>query len=231
MRRNAIPLALTLALALVAAACESSTTTAPAPTTVATSTTVPTTASPTTTATTVAVPASFTTLAAAPANPTTTTPCPALGVTGDTNEGFPGTMTDQVGVAIRTGARPCYERVVIEFAPPTAGAGLGRTKAPGYALHYTRSPVTRSPSGEPRDVRGNAVLVVSFGAWMGNVEGDGYRGPVDITPTNVSHIRELVQIENFEGQGAWAIGVDAAYPYVVFTLSDPLRLVIDLLVS
>ena len=33
------------------------------------------------------------------------------------------------------------------------------------------------------------------------------------------------------GQSAWAIGVDDVYPYVVFTLDDPPRIVIDLLVS
>ena len=134
-------------------------------------------------------------------------------------------MSALVGTTIRTGARPGSERVVIEFAPSPDAPSLD---LPGYWLRYTRSPVTDSPRGEPVAVRGNAVLVLQMGSWMGNMAGVGYRGPYDIAPTNLSHLRQLLLIENFEGQSAWAIGVDAVYPYSVFTLDAPPRLVIDL---
>ena len=81
------------------------------------------------------------------------------------------------------------------------------------------------------EVRGNAVLLVQMGSWMGNTDGFGYRGPNDVAPTNVSHIRQLLLVENFEGQSAWAIGMDAVYPYTVFALDAPPRFVIDLLVG
>jgi hypothetical protein len=63
---------------------------------------------------------------------------------------------------------------------------------------------------------------------MQNPEGQGYSGPTDIVPTNVSHILELRMIENFEGMSSWAIGLDAELPMTVTTLDDPPRLVIDL---
>ena len=47
-------------------------------------------------------------------------------------------------------------------------------------------------------------------------------------PTNVVNIRELEQIENFEGMNAWAIGLDRQRDFTVSTLSDPVRIVIDI---
>jgi len=70
--------------------------------------------------------------------------------------------------------------------------------------------------------------VISFGAWMPDTEGNGYSGPSEFFPDNVSNILELQQIENFEGQGAWAIGLDQQRGFAVSTLSDPVRIVIDI---
>ena len=63
---------------------------------------------------------------------------------------------------------------------------------------------------------------------MTNMEGEGYKGPTRITPTNVSHIKELVMLGNFESVTIWAIGVDQQRPFAVSTLDNPPRLVIDL---
>ena len=134
---------------------------------------------------------------------TTASACPIAGTVGETSADFPARMSALVGVAIRTGARPCFERIVIELAP--AADAAPSLELPGYWLRYTRSPVTDSPRGEQVDVRGNAVLLVQMGSWMGNLEGFGCRGPYDIAPTNVSHVQQLLLV-NFEGQSAWAIG-------------------------
>ena len=219
---------LLLAASAIMSACASSTSTV-APTipaaVAATSTTiVPTTSTtgaggPTVAATTTATPVT------SPAPVTGPPPCTTTGTVDETNVEFPAKMSALVGTAIRTGARPCYERVVVEFAPSPDAPSLD---LPGYRLYYTHSPVTDSPRGEPVAVRGNAVLVLQMGSWMGNVDGFGYRGPHDIAPVNVSHVRHLLLTENFEGQSAWAIGVDAVYSYTVFTLASPPRLVIDL---
>ena len=56
---------------------------------------------------------------------------------------------------------------------------------------------------------------------MPDTEGNGYQGPREFVPTNVVNIRELQQIENFEGQTAWAIGLDRQRDFTVSTLADP----------
>ena len=89
-------------------------------------------------------------------------------------------------------------------------------------------PILDSPSGEPVDVAGDATLVVSVGTWMPDLDGNGYQGPREIVPTNVVNILELQQIENFEGQNAWAIGLDRQRDFTVSTLADPVRIVIDI---
>lgn len=137
-------------------------------------------------------------------------------------------MSPLVGRDIRTGAHACFERVVIEFQ----AASDGRTAPfPGYAVRYVPLPVIDSPRGEPVELDGTSALVVSVTTWMPSMEGEGYAGPTVIRPTNVMHIRELRQVENFEGMTAWAIGLDGRYPYVVAVLDGPPRLVIDILVS
>src|SRR5918995_8379 len=146
--------------------------------------------------------------------------CPDLGDTGGVNDSFPSRMSSLVGVDIRTGAHDCFERVVVEFG--------GSGELPGYQVQYEPDPILDSPSGEPVDIAGDATLVISFGAWMPDTEGNGYSGPREFVPDNVSNILELQQIENFEGQGAWAIGLDQQRGFVVSTLTDPVRIVIDI---
>jgi hypothetical protein len=146
--------------------------------------------------------------------------CPDLGDTGGANDGFPGRMSTLVGADIRTGGHECFERVVLELQ--------GSGDLPGYQVQYVSDPVLESPSGNPTDIAGDATLVLSFGAWMMNPDGSGYTGPTEFVPTNVTNIRELELIENFEGQSAWAIGLDQQRGFVVSTLSDPVRIVIDI---
>ena len=146
--------------------------------------------------------------------------CADLGDTSPANDNFPNRKSSLVGVDIRTGGHPCFERVVVEFQ--------GTGELPGYQVEYVSDPVLESPSGLPADVAGDATLVLSFGAWMPNPDGSGYTGPTEFVPTNVTAIRELDQIENFEGQSVWAIGLDQQRGFAVSTLTDPIRIVIDI---
>jgi hypothetical protein len=98
---------------------------------------------------------------------------------------------------------------------------------PGYRVQYVDDPVRLSPSDLEVDIAGDATLVLSVGAWMTTMEGDGYQGPDRIDPTNVVAIQELRLIENFEGTHQWAIGLDRVRPFSVTTLSDPPRIVVD----
>ena len=129
-------------------------------------------------------------------------------------------MSSLVGADIRTGRHECFERVVLELA--------GTGELPGYSVGYAADPIRLDPSDQIVDIAGAATLVLRFGSWMPTPEGNGYGGPTDITPTNVSDILQLRQIENFEGQAAWAIGLDRERPFHVSTLIDPVRIVIDI---
>lgn len=121
---------------------------------------------------------------------------------------------------MRTGGHACFERVVLELQ--------GTGDLPGYLVRYEPDPIIDSPRGEPVDIAGDATLVLSVGVWMTNMDGTGYQGPNEFVPGNVQNIRELQLIENFEGQSAWAIGLDRQRDFTVSTLSDPVRIVIDI---
>ena len=146
--------------------------------------------------------------------------CGDLGDTDPVNDGFPNRMSSLVGADMRTGGHECFERVVLELQ--------GSGELPGYQVRYEPDPILDSPRGEPVDIAGEATLVLSVGVWMTDIEGNGYQGPTEIVPTNVVNIRELELIENFEGQSAWAIGLDQQRGFTVSTLSDPVRIVIDI---
>lgn len=187
-------------------------TTTAAPATIASTTNVPGTAAHTTTTTTIAV---TTSTAVA-----TTEPCVAPTGTDTFEEGYPLRMSSLVGSDIRTGAHPCFERIVIEFA--------GRGELPGVRVGYVDDPVLLSPSDQTVEIAGDATLLVAIAAWMPSMEGDGYAGPSDIVPANVEHVLELRQVENFEGMHQWAVGLDRVRPFEVTFLDAPPRIVIDI---
>jgi hypothetical protein len=146
--------------------------------------------------------------------------CEDVGNTEPDNDGFPDRLSSLVGSGIDTGGHPCFERVVLRLS--------GSGELPGFLVQYEPDPILDSPRGEPVDVAGDATLVLHVGVWMPDPEGNGYSGPREIVPTNVVNILELVQIENFEGQTAWAIGLDRQRDFRAFALSDPFRIVVDI---
>jgi hypothetical protein len=139
------------------------------------------------------------------------------------NDGYPNRMSGMVGSDIRTGAHPCFERVVIELAGPG--------DMPGVRVEYADDPVHLSPSDQTVEIDGDATLVMMVAAWMPSMEGEGYAGPTDFRPTNVSHILELRQVENFEGMTAWAIGLDRERDFEVSFLESPARIVVDIAIE
>ncbi|CAB4883265.1 unannotated protein [freshwater metagenome] len=239
--------ALLLTIALLTTACSSgnnppnssaaaTTSTNPTNTTAPVTTTTPptSTTSPTTTTTTAAPATTTTTAAPATTTPATTTPattastCQPRGNTLAAKKNFPEQLSALIGKDIRVGTHDCFERVVIELQP---GVAPIPSPFPGYWVRYATGPITLSPSDLPVTITGNAVLLISMGSWMQTMEGAGYQGPQQIFPTNVSHIRELRMIENYEGMMQWAVGLDAPRNFVVATLSNPPRLVIDIQTS
>ncbi|WP_116998086.1 AMIN-like domain-containing (lipo)protein [Desertimonas flava] len=146
--------------------------------------------------------------------------CGDLGDTAPVNDGFPQRLSSLVGADIRTGGHDCFERVVLELQ--------GDGDLPGYQVQYESDPILDSPRGAPVDVAGDATLVLSVGAWMTSPDSGGYQGPSEFVPTNVDNILELQMLENFEGMTSWAIGLDRQRDFDVFTLDDPVRIVIDI---
>jgi len=198
---------------LLAGACSSERSVSPDTTAPAADTTLPgteTTVVPPTTE-----PATTTTAGA----PTTTAACTPEGDTAPQESDDPLLMSALVGVDIRTGIHPCFERLVIELA----GAG----DFPGWSIAYVDDPVRLGESDEFVEIEGAATLQVTMRMWMPTMEGQGYAGPIQVFPDNVVHILELRETENFEGMCIWSIGLDAEYPFTVDILSGPDRLVID----
>jgi hypothetical protein len=128
-------------------------------------------------------------------------------------------ISSLVGREIRTGRHSCYERVVIELQ--------GDAEFPGWTVEYQDDPITLEESNEVALIEGAATIIAHVGSWMQNMEYEGYAGPHDIFPTNVSHILELRLVENNEGVTRWAIGIDRKRAFTVTQLVDPPRLVID----
>lgn len=168
------------------------------------------------------------------ATPTSTTPTTVAGTTttlpclvsGDTNakaSDEPLLMSGLVGVDIRAGSHPCYERIVIELG--------GTGDFPGWSVEYVDDPVRLSESEEFVEIEGDATLQVIMRSWMPSMEGDGYAGPIQIFPEGVAHILEMRETENLEGVCIWSIGLDAQYPFTAEVFTDPARLVIDLVVQ
>ncbi len=196
------------------------------PTTIEPSTTAPTTVAPSTSGPATSAPATTapTTVPTTSAPPTTAACDRRDYALAERSDGFPERMTSMVGADIRTGAHPCYERIVIEFTDSTAPVPGGM---PGWAVRYTDGPVYLGQSDETVEIEGDATLLVSVAAWMPNMDEEGYDGPTRIFPRNVTHLLELRQVDNWEGQHTWAIGLDRKRPFHVFTLTSPMRLVID----
>ena len=194
------------------------TTSASTPTSTSTTTESTTTDSTTGPVTTTTGPVTATTEALS--STTSTAVCDETFGVDRVSENFPQLLSGLVGRDIRTGAHPCFERVVIELQGPG--------DLPGYRVEYVPDPVRLSPSDLIVEIAGDATLVVSLGAWMSNTEGEGYAGPRQIVPTNVQHIAELRLIENFEGMSMWAIGLDEQRGFRVSTLLEPPRIVVDI---
>ena len=124
---------------------------------------------------------------------------------------------------VRSAAHPGHDRVVIEF---------DGDYVPTYTVGYT---VT---SGPFHDVPGNVVPVEGeafLDVWLQGTSGVDMTN--DYTPvyTGADRVRsdttvvtEVVEIEDFEANVHWLIGLDTKAPFLVWTTDSPSRLVIDI---
>jgi len=123
---------------------------------------------------------------------------------------------------VRAAAQDDYDRVVFEFTGPAV---------PTYEIRYAEPPFVAT-SGREVPVAGDAFLDV----WLqgtsrvdltGSTPVEHYTGPSRVR-SDTDVVTEVVQIEDFEANVAWTIGLEQRQPLRVQTFDDPARLVIDI---
>lgn len=124
---------------------------------------------------------------------------------------------------IRSAAHPGYDRVVIEFTGDYV---------PTYKVGYTPT------SGPFHDLPGNVVAIdgqAFLDVWLqgtSSVDMTNNYAPVytgaDRVRSDTVVVTEVVEIEDFEANVHWLIGLNTKAPFLVWTADTPSRLVIDI---
>lgn len=150
---------------------------------------------------------------------------PAFTAAGETvNLGFPGTNALATLRAVRIGRQPGFDRVVFEFGPDD--------ELPGVLVRPQALPVTQDPSDLPVAVGGDRALVVRMqAASRARVTPSGelelvYDGPLTVSGGSTAVV-DASWAGDFEALLSWAVGIDGAHAYRVFTLTGPPRVVLD----
>ncbi len=121
--------------------------------------------------------------------------------------------------AIRTGSQVGYDRMTVEF---TNGQPISITIRPQAGTTFTQS-----PSGQAVKLAGNnGILIIVRGADAHT----SYFGLRDIKTSNPSLV-EVRVLEDFEGQVSLGLGLTQTACYRASVLTNPVRLVIDTIVS
>ncbi|WP_371494084.1 hypothetical protein OG871_03205 [Kitasatospora sp. NBC_00374] len=128
-------------------------------------------------------------------------------------------------VNIRTGAHPCYDRLVLDVPGTSAAHPVG------YHVRYVDT-ILQDGSGRPVPVRGGAVLEIvvvapSYDPGTGATTFPARAGQ-PLPGVDLKGYRTFVDTRfaaSFEGQTQIGLGVRARLPFRVFQLDD--RLVVD----
>lgn len=123
---------------------------------------------------------------------------------------------------VRVARQPGFDRVVFEFRGDDT---------PGYDVRYVKRPITADGSGSNIEIAGSNVIQVRMeNALDADLEKQSapatYTGPTRLTP-RLPAVEELARSGGYEGVLTWVIGTRSRVGYVVSTLQDPPRLVID----
>ena len=190
----------------------------------ATTTTSPTTTSPTTTVPTTVVGATTTpsTPPTTPSTPTTIAPAPPEDLTGFQTDNYRRERPLAVPpvplvTGIRAAAHNGFERVVFDMsALPAADAVRFVDK------------VTADGSGLPVTVAGSAYLLVRLEEAQAHTDAGAPLLSMRTSP-GLSAVKEIVMAGDFEGYVTIAIGLGTRTPFRVIELTNPARVVVDVL--
>jgi hypothetical protein len=164
----------------------------------------------------------------------TTSPTTAGSAT-TTSAPLPGAATTPTSVAgtgpgpvallrdVRAARQEGFDRIVFEFEGTTL---------PGAEVRYVERPVLEDGSGNEVTVAGEAVLQVRMRPASGvDLSGatfrEAYTGPRRFGPSGTAVVQEVVRTGDFEAVLTWVAGLQARAPFLVSTLADPPRLVVD----
>ena len=124
---------------------------------------------------------------------------------------------DLVLTDVRVAEHERFDRIVLEFT----GTGI-----PGWAANYVDEAVLDG-SGEAVTLDGDAILDIyaSGTTWPAAAY---YRGPRQFEPENGGDVSDVYVGGTFEGYTQVLAGIDGdPVPFRVFALTDPSRLVVD----
>lgn len=126
---------------------------------------------------------------------------------------------------VRVGTHDGYDRFVVEFGPPFPGAPAG---VPEYIIRAAEPPLTQDPSAQPMDVPGSHHLLLAL---LGATKYDQdftlrYTGPTRFDPGYPTLVAAYER-GDFEATISWYLGLDQEPCFRVYTLTDPMRLVVD----
>ncbi len=138
------------------------------------------------------------------------------------SDGFPSGESSRPLKEVRFGHHDAFERVVIELGEDRAG---GKAAEASYQMEYVDS-VLGEGKGDPISVPGKALLQI-------HLAGIAYPESNDPAPFGALNpagqvVKGLFTEAPFEGMASVVIGLDKERPVRVQTLTDPLRLVVDI---
>jgi hypothetical protein len=128
---------------------------------------------------------------------------------------------------LRVARQPGADRITLEFEPREGQEAL----VPYHEVQFTEPPLRQDGSGEEMTVEGQAFL--SWVTWASGVDlgsdevREVYTGPKTIDPPDTEVIQQLSQGGDFENVLTWYVGLSERKCFVVRTLTDPIRIVVD----
>lgn len=141
------------------------------------------------------------------------------------SEGFPGEGETSYLDGVRLGLHSSFDRVVFAFRGD---------RTPSYRVRYVDPPIREQPSGREMEMEGEAYLEVSMHPASGiDMTGDEpqetYEGADRIQPDTTEVIEEAARTTDHHRGLSWVIGLQHWSQFAVGTLSDPPRIVVDVM--